>query len=190
MNEARAIKELRKGSEDALRWLIDLYTPYVNSIVYNIIGQHMSAADIEEVNADVFIALWHNAAKIRPASIKSWLGSVARNTAKNKLRGLGRELPLEDDMILVEDVTPENEVERHERQQLVYKAVLGMDWPDREIFLRHYYYCQTATSIADEMGMSLSAIKARLSRGREKLRSVLTQNHLNEGGAFDAIENF
>ena len=59
---------------------------------------YSSAADAEEVAADVFAALWKHAENIKPSSLKSWLGTVARNTAKNKLRaagidGLVKELP-------------------------------------------------------------------------------------------------
>ena len=55
------------------------------------------------------------------------------------------------------------------------EAVLAMPYPDREIFLRHYYYGQKLEAIAQEMDMNLSTVKTRLRRGREKLRSVLEQ---------------
>ena len=47
--------------------------------------------------------------------------------------------------------------------------------PDTEIFLRHYYYCQSVETVAREMKLGLSAVKMRLKRGREKLRSALTK---------------
>lgn len=55
-----------------------------------------------------------------------------------------------------------------------------MEHPDREIFLRHYYYYQTVTCIADEMKLSPSSIKSRLARGRQKLKK-----YLHKGGYFD-----
>ena len=54
------------------------------------------------------------------------------------------------------------------------EAVLSMTQPDQEIFLRHYYYCQSVSVIAEKMNMNPSTIKTRLRRGREKLRQHLT----------------
>ena len=114
MHDAKALQRLQRGDEEALAWLMDRYTPYVHTVVCHIMGQYMSQADMEEVDADVFVALWHNAASIRPAALKGWLGSVARNAAKNKLRGAGQEIPLEDDVMLLSEDTPEDEALRAE----------------------------------------------------------------------------
>ena len=186
MNEAQALRKLKNGSEDALAWFIDRYSSYVHTVVGNLIGTSMSYADIEEVDADVFVTLWKCAEQVRAGSVKSWIGSVARNAAKNKLRALGQEIPLEDDMLLLECATPETEVERREQQRLVSEAVLAMQWPEREIFLRHYYYGQTVSTVAEEMAMNLSTVKTHLRRGREKLRNVLTQDFEQEGDPDDA----
>lgn len=51
MNEAKALRELKQGSQQALEWFIEKYNAYVSTIVHNIIGQHMSLADIEETVA-------------------------------------------------------------------------------------------------------------------------------------------
>ncbi len=169
-----------------MAWFIDRYSSYVHTVVGNLIGQSMSYADIEEVDADVFGAMWMRAQQVRTGSVKSWLGSVARNAAKNKLRELGQELPLEDDEIALECATPETEVERREQQRLVREAVLSMCWPEREIFLRHYYYGQKVSVIAEEMTMNLSTVKTHLRRGREKLRGVLSRDFEQEGDAENA----
>ena len=182
MDEKQALRELRLGSETALCWLIDRYTPYVSAVVYNVIGQSVQREDREEVTADVFAALWHNAEKIKPDAVKSWLGTVARNTAKNKLREVTSELPLEEDILLPETELPETVLDRQERQRLVQQAVLAMDQPVREIFLRHYYYYQTVDRIAGEMELNPSTVKSHLHRGREKLRAVLQNKFSDEGG--------
>lgn len=184
------LKKLRRGSEEALAWFIRQYTPYVSTIVYHVIGQTMPAADVEEVTADVFVALWHHAGEIRKDAVKSWLGTVARNTARNKLRQAGQELPLEDDILLTDGATPETEAERQEQLRAVRQAVLAMEQPDREIFLRHYYYCQRVSVIAQEMSMTESAVKSRLARGREKLRLALWDNMTEKEAPNEANEYF
>ena len=173
MTEAKALRELQKGSQQALEWMIDTYNPYVSTIVYNIIGGRMTQADVEETVSDVFFALWNNAKSIKPNMTKAYLGAIARNRAKNKLREQGMTMELDEAVLTVEADGPERELDRKTRRELVQRAVLSMGKPDREIFLRHYYYGQTVAVIADALGMTPSAVKSRLARGREKLKASL-----------------
>lgn len=167
MTEANALKELKKGSERALEWFIDSYTPYVTAIIRNIIGECMDLADVEEVASDVFYALWENARKVY--SVKGYLGTVARNMAKNKLRSLDWDLPLEERILVVAGDNPETALEEKEKAKAVKRAVLRMPYPEREIFLRHYYYCQKIETISREMDIPLSTVKTKLRRGRARL---------------------
>lgn len=176
MNEAKALGELKRGSEKALEWFMERYSAYVGTVVYNIIGGSRSREDVEEVCSDVFVTLWTSAGKIKGAGVKSYLVSVARNKSIDLLRKSGQELPLEDDVLIAEE--PESVLSRREEAAAVRQAVLSMDWPDREIFLRHYYYCQKISDIAREMDMKEATVKTHLRRGREKLRFVLESKAL------------
>lgn len=175
MTEARALRAMQRGSEDALGWFIERYTPYVSTVIYNIIGGAMGQADLEEVASDVFLLFWNHAGQIHPASIRAWLGAVARNLAKNRFRQAGRSLPLDEDLILIDEEGPEVLLEHKERDRMVRETVLAMGWPEREIFLRYYYYGQTVKEIAGEMAMPESTVKTKLRRGRERLKSTLTE---------------
>lgn len=167
MTEATALRELKKGSETALSWFIDAYTPYVTAIIHGIIGEHMDMADVEEVASDVFFALWENARKVY--SVKGYLGTMARNKAKNKLRDLTYDLPLEEQILVLEGGSPEDTMEEKERNRAVRQAVLQMHQPEKEIFLRHYFYCQKVDTISAELGLPLSTVKTKLRRGRARL---------------------
>lgn len=171
MTEANALKELQNGSEKALEWFIKAYTPYVTTIIRNIIGEYANMSDVEEVAADVFFKLWENAGSVY--SPKGFLGTVARNLAKNRCRQIGWDLPLDDQILVVEELTPEMQVEKKELSRAVRLAVLGMPLPDREIFLRFYYYCQPLEAISSDMGINLSTVKTKLRRGKIRLRSTL-----------------
>ena len=175
MTETEALSALRQGEEKALEWFINKYTPYVSAIVCRVIGDAMSRSDVEEVAADVFFTLWENADRISDGSVRGFLGTVARNKAKNKLREIGRDLPLEEDILVIDDGSTESRLEEKELRERVRRAVLSMEEPDREIFLRHYYHCQPLSDIAKEMKMNLSTVKTKLRRGREKLREALTE---------------
>lgn len=64
MTEAMALKKLQDGSEEALGWFIHAYTPYVTTIIHNILGAYMDMSDVEEVAADVFYKLWDHAGTV------------------------------------------------------------------------------------------------------------------------------
>lgn len=54
MTEATALKRLQDGSEEALVWFIHAYTPYVTTIIHNILGAYMDMRDVEEAAAGRF----------------------------------------------------------------------------------------------------------------------------------------
>lgn len=180
MDERRALRGLTQHNETALAWFIERYAPYVNTIVFNIIGNAMSIKDVEEVSSDVFLVLWKNAERIRPGKVKAYLSGIARNMARDRLRQADQALPLEEDILTSSAADMEHDVEVREQARLVNQAMLNMEYPDREIFLRHYYYCQPLSQIAEEMGINLSTIKTRLRRGRGKLK-----DELRKGGFCD-----
>lgn len=173
MNEATALLRLQHGREDALAFLIDKYSPYVCTVIRYIIGGSMTEADVEEAASDVFLALWTHADRVTLATLRPWLGGVARNKARQKLRERGLTLSLDEDLLLTDGTDLEQQLEREDRDRIVRDAVYAMQAPDREIFLRYYYHCQPVAAIARELGVPVSTVKSRLRRGREKLRSAL-----------------
>lgn len=173
MTELAALRDLKKGSQDALAWFIQKYGAYVSTIVANIIEENMSLADVEEVTADVFFTLWEQADKIKRSSVKSYLGGIARNKAKNKLREKGCTLPLNDDLILIEDISPEDIYARKEATVTIRKTVDRMKEPEREILLRYYYFYQTIDEISAQMQMNPSTVKTKLRRSRLILKNAL-----------------
>ena len=183
MNETIILKKLRAGDPAGLEALMDRYIPYVSAVVWHILRGHMSREDGEEVVSDVFLAAWRQAEQLEPGRVKGWLGAVARNTARNKLRQMGKTLPLEEDGLeLPAGDDCYGALERDEEQQLVREALESLSPQDREIFFRHYYYAQTVGEISLAMGMNGSTVKTRLRRGREKLKGSL----LKEGFVYEA----
>ena len=134
--------------------------------------------DAEEVVSDAFLALWEHAGQVEPGKLRPWLGRVVRNKALNRLRALGGELPLEEDWLALEPDRrpgPAEAVEQAERAELIRALLNGLSPQDRAIFLRHYYYGQTAADIGAALAMPPSTVKVRLHRGRKKLKELLME---------------
>ena len=174
MTDAKALTQLQSGDQQALEWFIDRYGNYVGTVVNSVLQNCMSREDVEEVAADVFVTFWKSAKNLVPINLKGYLSRVARSLALRKLREKSQELPLEEDVLFIEENSLIEKLDQEQRDQRVREAVLSMTQPDREIFLRHYYYCQSVAVIAEKMKMNPSTIKTRLKRGREKLRQYLT----------------
>ena len=176
MTEETILRKMRRREPEGLEILMDKYIPYVSAVCWNILRNSMQPEDAEEVVSDVFLAAWEQAADIRPGYTKQWLGDVARNKAKNRLRLLGQELPLEEDVLeLPAEQTPEGQLDLREERKLIHRAVDQLDGEDREIFLRHYWYAQTLPEISECMHLNVSTVKTRLRRGRLRLKELLTR---------------
>lgn len=171
--EDRLVRELKRGDEAALEEIIRRYTPYVGTIVWNILSGKMSEDDAKEVVSDCFYTLWQNREKLRESALKGYLASIARSRALNALRRAGRDLPLEDDALQLSLPGPEDETARREEYAALRRCVGAMGEPDRTIFIRHYYLYQTAAAIGQALGLNVNTVNTRLRRGRERLRREL-----------------
>lgn len=145
------------------------------SVIGNIAGQSLSRQDCEELCSDVFLSLWEHGGKIQPDKLKAWLGAVARNRSYSALRRRGKTLPLEEDILELPGPGPETLLEKREQRSRLWAAVDALGEPDREIFLRHYYWGQKTDDIARALGFTAPALRQRLKRGRDRLRLALEE---------------
>lgn len=176
MRDELILRKIKRRDPAGLEELMDRYIPYVSAVAWNILRYGMSPEDAEEVVSDVFLAAWEQAQDIRPGAVKAWLGAVARNKARNKLRDRGMDLPLEEDILeLPVEGSPEQTMTRNEEARLVRRAVDTLGEPDREVFLRHYFYTQSVQEISQTMNMNESTVKTKLRRGRSRLKETLTR---------------
>lgn len=119
--------------------------------------------DVEELTADVFLALWAHAGELNPEQgLRPWLGAVARNRAADWLRTHKEAAPLPEDAAAPGGADPQAEAERREWAARLWDAVEGLDEPDRTLFLRYYYYGDKLKDIARALGLTQTAAKQRL----------------------------
>lgn len=171
-SDADIVKKLKKGKLPALEELIDKYSRYTAAIVGNILRGR--SEDCEEVVSDVFFALWENRLNLRPESLKSYIGTVARNKAFNLIRKDKEVLPLEDDILIFgEDIA--EEAEKKDISARLIAALDTLEPKHKELFIRHYYYGFSIAEAANDMGINPSTAKTWLCRGREALRKVLCE---------------
>ncbi|MBE7070417.1 MAG: sigma-70 family RNA polymerase sigma factor [Ruminococcaceae bacterium] len=189
LNDAKALALLKSGDQEALEWFIDKYSAYVGTVVNSIIASCMTHEDVEEVTADVFVTLWRSAENLYPLNLKGYLSRVARSLSMQKLREKVEVLPLDEDILILDEDSVFDSLEREDQDQLIRRLVYSMPQPDKEIFLRFYYYCQSVSVIANQMQMNPSTIKTKLKRGRERLRTFLSDLKNTKGGDLNANQH-
>lgn len=182
--DALLLQEIQRGDEEALGRLIERYTAYVGTIVWNIVRGKLDESDAGAIVSEVFYSLWCNAVKAEPDKLKAYLSSIARSKALNALRRAGREIPLEDDRLELSCPGPEDETLRQAEYAALRRCLDALPEPDRTIFIRRYYYYQSAREIGAELGMNVNTVSTKLRRGRQRLRQELM-----EGGYFIGSED-
>ena len=173
MNESKLVKKLNRHSRSVLDQAIQRYTPYVSAVILRALAGRACREDVEELCADVFVALWTHAGEIDPdQGVRPWLAAVARNRATDWLRRQRPAAPIPED---APDPAPgpEELAQRRERSARLWAAVDALGEPDRTLFVRYYYEEDKLKTIAAELGLSQTAAKQRLFRGRKALRAAL-----------------
>lgn len=175
MDERTLIKKLNRRSYGALDQAVARYTPYVSAVILRTLAGRACREDVEELSADVFVALWTHADTLDPdQGLRPWLAAVAKNKATDFLRRSRPSAPIPED---APDPAPgpEELAQRREQSARLWAAVDGLGEPDRTLFLRYYYEGDKLKAIAAELGLSQTAAKQRLFRGRKALKAALQE---------------
>lgn len=175
----RIIIAMQGGDESALGIVIDRYTAYVGTIVWNIVGGKLNEDDAKEIISETFYTLWKNRSKIQQGKLKPYLSSIARSRSLNALKHANRDVSLDDDFVGIKVLGPEDDAVKKEEYAALRKALDSLPEPDRTIFIRHYYSYQKTSEIAEKMQLNIKTVQSKLLRGRERLLKELA-----EGGYF------
>lgn len=175
MDERRLAEKLKARSRPALDQAVRRFTPYVGTVICRTLSGRAAREDVEELAADVFLALWEHAPDLDPAQgLRPWLAAVARNQAVDFLRRLRSAAPLPEDAP-APGGGPEDLLVRRDQAARLWEAVEELGEPDRTLFIRYYYEDASLKETALELGLSQTAAKQRLFRGRKKLKAMLSE---------------
>lgn len=176
MDAETLANRLIQGDENALEDIIEKFTPLVSTIIFNLSGGTLSTSDIEEVTSDTFITLWYNRDKVQTDKLKAYICCISKNKAKDRLKSTLRHKTVNIDEMDFEDglVVPEK-IENKILTEALRDALDFIGDPEREIIIRHYYYYQSSTEIAEKTGINNETVKSKIKRTREKLRKLLIE---------------
>lgn len=166
VSERRLVARCRAGDEAAWGELVERYSRYVFAIATRAFG--LSEHDAEDVFQDVFVRAYTQLHTLRDdGAIRPWLAQLTRRLAIDRLRGAGRESPLEH---LPEDASVDRELERIDAALDVHRAMERLPEHCQAILDRFFARDQSYQVIAAALEIPAGTIASRISRCLAKLR--------------------
>ncbi len=177
-----AFNGIAEGKTASFEEIHARYSDLLFSLIYRILGD---SGDTEEVMQEVFNSLWQKAGQYyrdrgRPIT---WLTSMARNRAIDRLRARNRQTKLKgaySDFISVipsasAPLAGPEAASRRDTCRTVRSAVMELTPIQREAIEKVYFEGLTQQEIADQIGEPLGTVKARIRRGLAKLRETISE---------------
>ena len=181
MEDEKILALYGQRDERAVEMTARKYGTYCQSIAARSLPRR---EDQEECVSDVWMRAWNTIPPQRPRNLRLYLGAIARNLSFSRFRrlsaekrgGAAVELALEE---LSECVpapgTLEDHVESKALGEAINKFLSGLDERERGIFLRRYYFTETAEEIGARYGLKRGNVQTILSRTRKKLWAFLNK---------------
>lgn len=161
--------------------IVDDYTPYVRTIIQNMVSNNLSEEDKEEIIIDTFFVLWKRYEEnYTIKSLSSYMAGITRNLIKEKLKSLKYSIDIEQCKNLAQYSYVDIYSQEREEVNQLYKKIKNLKEEDIKIISMFYYSNKSIKDIAKELNISEVNTKTRLHRIRKKIKQELKQ-----GGFFN-----
>lgn len=166
---------LKRGSAQALESLYDRYSSLAFGLAFRIMNDSAAAEDVVQ---EAFVNAWRNAGAYDPGrgSLRSWLLTIVRNRAIDRLRGSRQrvaEAPLEGGERQAETADVSDLVSAQAERREIRDGVAALPEAQRRTLELAYFGGLTHVEIALRMGVPLGTVKGRMRIGLERLRRYL-----------------
>lgn len=131
----------------------------------------------EEMAQEAFVRAWRGLAQWRrEGSFSTWLFALAANVFRSELKRFPTEtLPLDEAPEPAGPASQQNQLEERVRHEVLRRAVLALPPRYREPVILFYFHEQDVAAAANNLGLPVGTLKARLSRARALLRRRFPQ---------------
>lgn len=170
-DDIELMRQVRHGSEAALRELIERYRVRLYRLAYNLLDDHASADDAVQ---ETFIRLWQQARRFRPgSSLSSWLCTVCARRCYDELRRRRRHLEAVAPFVL--DAVRPDALEADELMSLLQRVVANLPTKQRVVYQLREIEQMDTDEVAAATRLSVDQVKANLYLARNTVREKLKQ---------------
>ena len=175
------LKGVAAGDRLKFEAFVERMRKLVTSVIYRVLNDPQ---DTEDVAQEVFTQVWNKANLFVASRGKptTWVATLARNRAIDRLRSKQRRARLMEDFTTANDpkameMTDSSDlVSLRERGTHVRNAVMKLSPQQREAIEMAYFAGLTQSEIATRLAQPLGTVKARIRRGLGKLRETVTED--------------
>jgi RNA polymerase sigma-70 factor (ECF subfamily) len=170
--EALWARQASQGDEQAFARLVEVFQVPVYNLCYRMLGE---PAEAEDAAQEAFLKAYRGLHRYDPERrFGSWCLSVAAHECIDRLRRRRQStvaLDAVDEEVAFPDAAPgpESMLMRREQEQRVGQLLKRLSPLDRAIITLKYWYDMPLEEIAENLGLTTSAVKSRLHRSRREL---------------------
>jgi RNA polymerase sigma-70 factor (ECF subfamily) len=169
LSKVKELKDYIYDDELDLDRIVDDFSPYVRTIINNMVNNNLTYEDKEEILSDTFFILWKNRYNYI-LSLDKYIAGIARNLVKEKLR----KIKITYDISNYENDIEYSNIEIYSEEREDIKRCLDkLNDVEQQIFNMFYYSSKSVKDIAKELNISEFNVTTRLYRIRKKLRKEL-----------------
>lgn len=183
INRDRALfSRIAEGDEQAFEELFRIYVPQLHRIIYNLIPSDTTVRDIAQ---EVFLHLWLGRGRLAEVEEpQHWIVRIAYNRTFKYLKRrqplqAGYEQLAEEDEHRLQANDTEEAVNLAEVSRLIGQAICELPPQQRNIYEMNRVGGKRPAEIAEELGISVQAVRNSLTRSGKVIRDYLTERGIH-----------
>lgn len=162
----------REGNQRAFNELVTRYQSRIFLFTYRLL---LDRSEAEDAVQETFLRAFKALPKYRPDGyFSSWIYRIALNECRRRIRSRKVTVSLEIVDSVSSSPDPQNAMMTGERNRVVRMAVDALPEHYRVVMMLFYFEEMSVDQISRTINVSVSAVKVRLYRGRERLSRRLS----------------
>jgi RNA polymerase sigma-70 factor (ECF subfamily) len=173
MTDAELVVRTRTGEPDAFGVLVSRYYDAAWRFAYHMLGER---ADADDVVQDTFLRAYLAIGRYDERDqFRGWLFRILTNQCRNFITSRGRRTRrfVQDEQAIESAPSPSVALQAQVEDALLLRALAQLDPLQREALLLKYAEGMEYTEMSAMTGVGESALKMRVKRGSERLRTLL-----------------
>ena len=184
MDDSKIVEMFWNRNEAAISETQQKYGNYLTKIAYNILAD---VEDSKESVSDTYLRAWNSIPPQKPIVLSVYLSKITRRISIDILRKKSSKKRSDSQYTLsldelyecsASDGNPENEIDAKALSKAINDWLLSLPVETRKIFVCRYFYFDSISDIAHNIGSSESKIKSSLHRARLSLKVYLEKEEL------------